>query len=473
MKATMRSGSRTPSPPSAPRDRAAQQHLNEIGEQVSLGPDHNVRILYARQESADQGVTFDSLGVPASNTNDAPASNVPPSSSRDPRRTNSTSSRSSLKSVASALKVGIQKLSSTLKPRNGDPPSDYQRFAGMRSPGEEKRGDYFTDKVTDRIAKGMHGEFDKERKEIALKLLTQQKEQEHEERMERKRAERRQKQAEKETRQNEPIKGKEQEKEGEEDRSPKVRKGRLSIDLQALFQMRLADLRQKDRMDREGWAGFNEDGTLRPKSGLDPGLEARFRKAAKAQGKEYRLEDEFRTDSDEASSDAVTSSTQRTPGNGTPEKAQRSAASAAAEYFSHRSKSGRFQSPAKKTATEAFGPSKSLSPPRNASPDRNAAGNRETSFSEMIARAKGEAPGVPQIPWTAKLQQKPGEWTHKVSRSLDKIGKDKSTESDMDFTCAGAPLGINAGQGRRCIDCGIETLDNDSPWEVCRDCRRK
>ncbi|KAI9693740.1 MAG: hypothetical protein M1822_003011 [Bathelium mastoideum] len=383
MKETMRSRSRTPPSSDTSRNRPGRQQDQGSSKPPSPEPEKNVIISYLRQEPANQNVTFDSLSVAPFNADPDSGMTTPSSPSGATRRTGSVSSMASFKSVASVVKVGLRKLSSTLKPQDGDPPSDYQRFAGASSPREDKRGDYFADKVTDRIAKGMHGEFDQERREIALRLMTKQKDQEHKERMERKRAERRQKEA---------------KKQGYEERR-KVEKGDEEEEM----------AERAERLDREGWAGFNEDGTLRPKSGMDPHLERRFRLSEEAQAKRFSAEDELQYNSDGERLDSAVATTSDKVLRGSGDEARGQAASAA-EYFQNKDASGRFRSPAKKTVSEAFGRSKSRSPKRDASPasKTTTTRNRETNFGEMIARAKGEAPGTPQLPWTAKLQQRPG-----------------------------------------------------------------
>ena len=365
------------------------------------------------------------------------------------------------------VKDGMKKLSHSLTPQNGDPPSDYQRLVGAKTPGKEK-GDYFTDAVAESLAKGMHGKYDEERKQIAVKLRAQSKERESQE----------------------TQRQKEDDDEDEEERLQKVRYSRYSLFEEALYQMRLTDQRQADRMDREGWAGFNEDGTLRPKSGIDPLLEKRLRQSAEAQGKKYSTEEEIDGENNWKDSKTEGAVAKQQPQNrdATQNKVERERhqpsqreASSVGDYFRNKDSSGRVRSPAKKTVTEAFGPLSSQGS-SHCTTSESTTKNRETNFGEIISQAKGgaspaqPAPPAPQVPWSSKLQeikQKSGEWAHKASHSLEKIGRRNSAESDMSFSCAGVPAGTNAGEGQRCASRGAEALSDGSKWEICKECRRK
>ncbi|KAL9066058.1 MAG: hypothetical protein Q9157_007274, partial [Trypethelium eluteriae] len=367
MKQEIGKGSRAPQSSSASRGNTVQQQ-NDTGKRSPLEPEQNVWVRYSRWEPADQNVTFDTMGIPASNTNSGAEPSESTMQDGGPKRTESSASKMSIKSAVSVFRGGLKKLSNTLKPHESDPPSDYQRFVRDKSPSKDVKADPFVEAIADRVAKGMHGEFDNERQAIAIKLRAKQIGVEKQDQLEQKRVERRRKAAEKEKREktNEAEKQTRREDEEEGARMRKVRNESYRINSEALYQMQLTEQRQAERMDQEGWAGFNEDGTLKSKSGMDPLLEKRLRQAAKAQGKTYTGEDELEGESYDASRvevEATASSSEESNESRASSKAEHQRreqsqreASSVADYFSNKDSSGRHRSPASKTATEAFGP---------------------------------------------------------------------------------------------------------------------
>ncbi|KAL9096008.1 MAG: hypothetical protein Q9165_001530 [Trypethelium subeluteriae] len=414
MKAEMGTGSRALQSSSASGGNMVQQQ-NDIGKRSPPEPEQNVWVKYSRFESADKSVTFDSLGIPASHTDSE--AEPPESTMQDggPKRTESSASKMSIKSAVSVFRGGLKKLSNTLKPQDSDPPSDYQRFTRDKSPSKEK-ADPFAEAVADRVAKGMHGEFNNERQAIAIKLRAEQIGVEKQDQLERKRMERRRKAAEKEKREKTDEAEEQTRREDEEEgaRIRKVRNESYRINSEALYQMQLTEQRQAERMDQEGWAGFNEDGTLRPKSSMDPLLEKRLRQAAQVQGKTYTGEDEVEGkfhDASRGSVEATASNSKEWTESQAPSKAEpqrreqpQREVSSAADYFSNKDSSGRHRSPASKTATEAFGRPSPM--PRHQIPRKpiaaTAAGHRDTNFGDLISEAKGE---IPQIPLPMKWKE--------------------------------------------------------------------
>ncbi|KAF2239134.1 hypothetical protein EV356DRAFT_164374 [Viridothelium virens] len=400
------------------------------------------------------------MGIPASNTNSGAEPSESTMQDGGPKRTESSASKMSIKSAVSVFRGGLKKLSNTLKPHESDPPSDYQRFVRDKSPSKDVKADPFVEAIADRVAKGMHGEFDNERQAIAIKLRAKQIGVEKQDQLEQKRVERRRKAAEKEKREKTNEAEKQTRREDEEEG---------------------ARMRKAERMDQEGWAGFNEDGTLKSKSGMDPLLEKRLRQAAKAQGKTYTGEDELEGESYDASRvevEATASSSEESNESRASSKAEHQRreqsqreASSVADYFSNKDSSGRHRSPASKTATEAFGPA-STKPshqiPRKPVP--GAASHRDTNFGDLISEAKGE---VPQVPLPTKLREIGGKWAYSASRSIERIGRRGSANSELSFSCAGVPSGTGAGEGLRCASCGAELRRDGERWETCRECSRR